>query len=139
MSWLVRMEVFPGPSGEALDALVGFAIDGSLGDLLAVARPRPEGCQAELPLEGPGPGEQLLVVPSRRMNPKRLGVNLVDGNVDVLVIGIAVTQADVYERVDQLEVQSAVTNRELEQPADAVEVGVDPRDLSECLSVDRAL
>ena len=55
--------------------------------------------------------------------------------------------ADVYERVDELEVQSAVTrwvrnaltNRELEQPADAVEVGVKARDFAEGLGVHSAL
>ncbi len=74
---------------------MGFAIDGSLGSFYAVARPRPKRYQAELPLEGPGPGEELLVVPSGRMNPKRLWVDLVDRNVDVLVIGIVVTHCDV--------------------------------------------
>ena len=72
-----------------------FAVDGSLGSFYAVARPRPKRYQAELPLEGPGPGEQLLVIPSGRMNPKRLRVDLVDGHVDVLVIRIVVAHRDV--------------------------------------------
>jgi hypothetical protein len=78
-----------------VDALVGFAIDGSLGNLFAVARPRPEGNQAELPLEGPGPAEELLVVPSGRVDPKGLGVDFVDRNVDVLVIRIVVAHRNV--------------------------------------------
>jgi hypothetical protein len=75
--------------------MVGFAICGSLRDPLALARPRPKGCQAELPLEGPSPGEELLVVPGRRVNPKGLWMDLVDRDVDVLVIGVAVTHCDV--------------------------------------------
>jgi hypothetical protein len=75
--------------------MVGFAICSALRDPLAVARPRPKGCQAELPLEGPGPGEELLVVPSGRVDPKGLGVDLVDRDVDVLVVGIVVTHRDV--------------------------------------------
>ncbi|MGB5366235.1 MAG: hypothetical protein WBM75_18605 [Polyangiales bacterium] len=55
--------------------------------------------------------------------------------------------ADVYDRVDELKVQSAVTrwvrnaftNRELEQPADAVEVGVKARYFAEGLGVHSAL
>ena len=55
--------------------------------------------------------------------------------------------ADMYERVDELEVQSAVTrwvrnaltNRELEQSADAVEVGVKARYFAEGLGVHSAL
>ena len=74
---------------------MGFAIDGSLRNLVAVARPRPKRYQAELPLEGPGPGEQLLVVPSGRANPKRLWMDLVDRDVDVLVVRIVVTHRDV--------------------------------------------
>ena len=74
---------------------MGFAIDGSLGSFYAVARPRPKRYQAELSLEGPGPCEELLVVPSGRMNPKRLGVELVDGDVDMLVLGIAVAHRNV--------------------------------------------
>ncbi len=65
------------------------------GTLFAVARPRPEGRQTKLPFEGPSPGEELLMVPSGRVNPKGLGVDLVDCDVDVLVIGIAVTHRDV--------------------------------------------
>ena len=89
-----------------MDALMRFAVDGSLGNLFAIARPRQEGCQAELPLEGPGPGEQLLVIPSGRMNPKRLRVDLVDGHVDVLVIRIVVAHRDVLvlgkpQRIDE--------------------------------------
>jgi hypothetical protein len=75
--------------------MVGFAIRRSLWDVLAVARPGPKGGQAELQLEGPGSGEKLLVVPSGRVNPKGFGVDLVDRNVDVLVIGIVVTHCDV--------------------------------------------
>ncbi len=90
-----RPKLFPGPAREAVDSMVGFAIGSPLRDPLAVARPRPEGRQAELPLEGPGPGEELLVVPSGRVNPKGLGMDLVDRNVDVLVIGVAVTHRDV--------------------------------------------
>jgi hypothetical protein len=52
-----RPKLFPGPAREAVDSMVSFAICGPLRDALAVARPRPEGCQAELQLEGPGPGE----------------------------------------------------------------------------------
>jgi hypothetical protein len=52
-----RPKLSPGPAREAVDSMVRFAIRRPLRDLLAVARPRPEGCQAELPLEGPGPGE----------------------------------------------------------------------------------
>ena len=52
-----RPKLFPGPAREAVDSVVGFAIRSSLRDPLAVARPRPEGGQAELSLEGPGPGE----------------------------------------------------------------------------------
>ena len=74
---------------------MGFAVDGSLWNLFAVARPRPEGRQPELSLEGPGPGEELLVVPSGRMNPKGLRVDLVDRNVDVLVVFVVVANGDV--------------------------------------------
>jgi hypothetical protein len=76
-------------------ALLGFAIDGSLGNPFSGARLRLKRYQAELPLEGPGPGEQLLVVPSGRVNTKRLRVDLVDSHVDVLVLGVAVTHSDV--------------------------------------------
>jgi hypothetical protein len=75
--------------------MVGFAICGSLRDVFTIARPRPKGGQAELPLEGPGPGEELLVVPGRRVNPKGLGVDLVDRNVNVLVVRIAMAHGDV--------------------------------------------
>jgi hypothetical protein len=74
-------------------ALLGFAIDGSLGNPFSGARLRLKRYQAELPLEGPGPGEQLLVVPSGRVNTKRLRVDLVDSHVDVL--GVAVTHSNV--------------------------------------------
>ena len=55
--------------------------------------------------------------------------------------------ADVYDRVDELEVQSAVTrwvrnalaNRELEQTAEAIEVGVKARYFAEGLGVHSAL
>ena len=52
-----RPKLFPGPAREAFHSMVGFAVCSSLRDPLAVARPRPKRCQAELPLEGPGPGE----------------------------------------------------------------------------------
>ena len=76
---------------------MGFAVDGSLWNLFAAAnpRPRPEGRQPELSLEGPGPSEELVVVPSGRMNPKGLRVDLVDRNVDVLVIFVVVANGDV--------------------------------------------
>ncbi|MGB8331504.1 MAG: hypothetical protein WCE62_15365 [Polyangiales bacterium] len=74
---------------------MGFAIRSSLRDPLPLARPRPKGRQAELPLEGPCPGEEILVVPSGRVNPKRLGVDLVDSDVDVLVVRIAVAHREV--------------------------------------------
>jgi len=53
---------------------------------------------------------------------------------------------DVYDRVDELEVQSvvtrwvrhALTNRQLEQTAEAIEVRVNARDLAECLRIDSA-
>ena len=57
-------ESIPGPTCEAVDALVGFAVDGSLGNLFAVARPRTGVALAQFHLEGPGPGEEFLVVPS---------------------------------------------------------------------------
>ena len=66
-----------------------------LRNVFALARPRPKRRQAELPLEDPGPGEELLVVPSGRVNTKRLRVDLVDSHVDVLVLGVAVTHSDV--------------------------------------------
>jgi len=55
--------------------------------------------------------------------------------------------ADVHDRVDELEVQSAVTrwvrnafpNRELEQTAETIEVCVNPRDFAEGLGVHSAL
>ena len=55
----------------------------------------PPSLDGVLLLEGPGPAEELLVVPSGRADPKGLGVDLVDRNVDVLVIGIVVTHCDV--------------------------------------------
>ena len=92
-----RPKLFPGPACEAVDSMVGFAIGSPWRNVLALplVRPRPKGRQAELPLEGPGPGEELLVVPGGRMNPKGLRVDLVDRDVDVLVIGVAVTHRDV--------------------------------------------
>ena len=36
-----------------------------------------------------------MMVPSGRVNPKGLGVDLVDRDVDVLVIGVVVTHCDV--------------------------------------------
>ena len=90
-----RPEVFPRPAREAVDALVSFTVDSSLRNLFTVARPRPKRRQAELPLEGPGPAEELLVVPSGRVDPKGLGVDFVDRNVDVLVIRIVVAHRNV--------------------------------------------
>jgi len=55
-----RPKLFPVPAREAFDCMVGFAVCISLRDPLALARPRPKGCLAELPFEGPGPGEELL-------------------------------------------------------------------------------
>ncbi len=52
-----RPKLFPSPAREAFNSMVGFAVCSSLRDPLAVARPRPKGCQTELPFEGPGPGE----------------------------------------------------------------------------------
>jgi hypothetical protein len=75
--------------------MASFVVCGPLREVLAVARPRPEGCQAELQLEGPGPGEELLMVPRGRVDSKGLWMDLVDRDVDVLVSRVAVTQRDV--------------------------------------------
>jgi hypothetical protein len=75
--------------------MVRLAIGSPLRDLLSVARSRAKRGQAELPLEGPSSGEELLVIPGWRVNAEGLRMDLVDGNVDVLVICVVVTHRDV--------------------------------------------
>ena len=73
--------------------MVGLQVRGLVRDVLPVTHPRPKRGQAKLQLEGRGPGEELLVIPGGMMDPKSLRMELVDRDVDVLVIGVVVTDS----------------------------------------------
>jgi hypothetical protein len=64
----------PGPTREAVDSLMRFAVRRSLGQLLSTARHGPKGCHPELGFEGAPRGEELLMVPGWCVNAKSLWV-----------------------------------------------------------------
>jgi hypothetical protein len=74
---------------------VSFVVRCPLRDFLTIAHSGLKRRESELYFERTAHGEELLVIPSRRVNPKGLGMDLVDRDVDVLVIGIVVTHRDV--------------------------------------------
>jgi hypothetical protein len=83
------------PAGETLDSLVGLAVRGSFGDVLAISGSGPERREAELHFESSPRGEELLMIPRWRMDAEGLWVDLVDGHVDVFVILVVVPNGDV--------------------------------------------
>ena len=100
-------ERLPGPAREAVDPLVRFAVRCSFGQVLPLPRYGPKGCEPQFHLQDPARGEELLVVPCRRMNPEALGMDLVDGHVNVFVVLVVVAGGDVLvvrepQRVDQV-------------------------------------
>jgi hypothetical protein len=74
---------------------MGFAVRRSLRDFLSIAHSGLKRCEAELCFENAPRGEELLVVPGWRVNPKGLRMDLVDGHVDVFVVFVVVAGGDV--------------------------------------------
>ena len=84
-----------GPAREAVDALMGFAVRRSLRHSFAIARSGLKRREAKLDFEATPRGEELLVIPRRRVNPKSLRMDLVDGHVDVFVVFVVVPSGDI--------------------------------------------
>ena len=88
-------ERLPGPACEAVDPPVRFAVRCSFGQVLPLPRYGPKGCEPQFHLQDLARGEELLVIPRRRVNPKGLWVDLVDCYMHVLVVFVVVTDGDV--------------------------------------------
>jgi hypothetical protein len=84
-----------GPAREAVDALMGFAVRRSLRHSFAIAHSGLKRREAKLDFEDTPRGEELLMIPRWRVNPKGLRMDLVDGHVDVFVVFIVVPGGDI--------------------------------------------
>jgi hypothetical protein len=88
-------ELLSGPAGEAVDPVVGFAVRCSLGHFLTIAHSGLKRREAELRFQDTPRGEELLVVPGWRVNPKGFRMDLVDSHMHMLVVFVVVAGGDV--------------------------------------------
>jgi len=84
-----------GPASKAVDPVVRFPVRRSVRHLLTIAHSGLKRREAKLDFEDTPRGEELLVIPRWRVNPKGLRMDLVDGHVDVFVIFVVVACGDV--------------------------------------------
>jgi hypothetical protein len=75
--------------------VVSFVVRRPLRDFLTIVHSGLKRRESELSFEDTARGEELLVIPRRRVNPKGLRVDLVDGYMNVLVVFVVVTRGDV--------------------------------------------
>ena len=88
-------KLLSGPASKALDPVVSFVVRRPLRDFLTIVHSGLKRRESELSFEDTARGEELLVIPRWRVNPKGLRVDLVDGYMNVLVVFVVVTRGDV--------------------------------------------